>query len=52
MRLPSGARRKTSFKVAPGGAPDVPASSGGMQVIKWLEMHGINFSRPVASLGG
>jgi hypothetical protein len=42
---------KTSLKVVPGGAPGVPLSSAGMQVGRWLELNGVNFSGPVQSLG-
>lgn len=41
---------KTSLKVRPGGAPGVSASGNGMQVGRWLEINGVNFSRPVQAL--
>jgi hypothetical protein len=41
---------KTSLKVVPGGAPGVPLDGSGMLVGKWLELYGVNFSRPVQTL--
>lgn len=42
----------TCLQVRPGGAPDVPTSGNGVQVLKWLERNGCNFSRPVGGQPG